>query len=258
MISDLEEQLANLSRHVDFPPTPPLAAMVRARLVAPRPRPVIRRRRMILAAAAAILAVALGVPPVRTAIAHWLGIRGVVITPVRSLPPIPTPRPTTSASGLGSNLGLGQRSSVESARRTAGFAVLVPQLAVSPGAVYLRSDLGPVVTLVYGPSTGLPPAGQTGVGLLVTEFRGATDPVLIQKFVSAQTTITPVTVDGGSGFWLGGAPHQLAYDLPDGSVAPDTLRLAGPTLVFEHGDITIRVEGDLTETQALAIAHSLR
>jgi hypothetical protein len=28
--------------------------------------------------------------------------------------------------------------------------------------------------------------------------------------------------------------------------------------VFEHGDITIRVEGDLTETQALAIAHSLR
>jgi hypothetical protein len=29
-------------------------------------------------------------------------------------------------------------------------------------------------------------------------------------------------------------------------------------LVFERGDVTIRVEGDLTEMQALAIAHSLR
>ena len=96
------------------------------------------------------------------------------------------------------------------------------------------------------------------MGLLITEFRGATDPMLIQKFVTPETTITPVTVDGGPGFWLGGAPHQLAYDLPDGSFAPDTLRLAGPTLVFERGDITIRVEGNLTETQALTIAHSLR
>jgi hypothetical protein len=258
MISDLEQQLADLGRHVEYPPTPPLAAMVRPRLVAPPAGPVRRRKRTILAAAAAILALALGVPPVRTAIAHWLGIQGVVISPVNSLPPIPAPHPTASPSGVGSNLGLGQRGALESARRSAGFQVLIPQEAGSPDAVYLRSDLGPVVTLVYAPRAGLPSSGQTGVGLLITEFRGATDPMLMQKFVSAETTITPVTVDGGSGFWLGGAPHQLAYNLPDGSIAPDTLRLAGPTLVFERGDVTIRVEGNLTETQALAIAHSLR
>ncbi len=213
---------------------------------------------MILAAVAAMLAVALGVPPVRTAIAHWLGIQGVVITPVHTLAPSPSPPPAASPSGLGSNLDLGQSSTLEMGRRTAGFQVVVPQSLGSPDAVYIRSDLGPVVTLVYTPRIGLPPSGQTGVGLLITEFRGATDPMLIQKFVAADTTITPVTVDGGSGFWLGGAPHQLAYHLPGGSFVPDTLRLAGPTLVFERGDVTVRIEGDLTESEALAIAHSLR
>jgi hypothetical protein len=259
MISDLEQRLADLGGHVGFPPTPPLAAMVRPRLAESQRQPTRKRGAMILGAVGAILAVTLGVPPVRTAIAHWLGIQGVVISPVTSLAPNLAPPRTASPSDLGSNLGLGQRSSVESARRTAGFQVLVPQEPGSPDAVYFRTDLGPVVTLVYAPRNGLaPPSGQTGVGLLVTEFRGATEPMLIQKFVTAETTVTPVTVDGGSGFWLGGAPHQLAYVLPDGSIAPDTLRLAGPTLVFERGDVAVRIEGNLTEAQALAIAHSLR
>jgi hypothetical protein len=257
MISDLEQRLADLGPRVDFPPTPQLAAMVRPRLAEPPRRPIIKRGAVVAAAVVAILGLALGVPPVRTAIAHWLGIQGIVISPVPSLSPIPTPHPASSSSGLGSNLDLGHLSTLEIAARTAGFQVVVPQAPGAPDAVYVRSDLGPVVTLTYAPRTGLLPSGQTGVGLLITEFRGATDPMLMQKFVSADTTITPVTVDGGSGFWLDGAPHQLAYDLPDGSVAPDTLRLAGPTLVFERGDITIRVEGDLTETQALTIAHSL-
>jgi hypothetical protein len=257
MISGLEQRLADLGRHVEFPPTPPLAAMVRPRLAPPPRRPTFKRGAMVMAAVAAILGIALGVPPVRTAIAHWLGIQGVVISPVTSLAPNPAPHPTGSLSGPGSNLGLGQLTTLERARVTAGFPVLVPRASGSPDAVYTRSDLGPVVTLVYAPRSGLPSSGETGVGLLVTEFRGATDPMLIEKFIGPGTTITPVTVDGGSGFWLEGAPHQLAYDLPDGSFVPDTLRLAGPTLVFERGDITLRVEGNLSETQALAIAHSL-
>jgi hypothetical protein len=261
MISDLEKRLADLGQQVAFPPTPPLAAMVRPLLSRPPRRPVFSRPRMILAAAAAaavLLTVVLGVPPVRTAIAHWLGIQGVVISPVTSLAPMPTPHTTVSPSGPGSNLSLGQRSTLETARQTAAFPVVLPQALGSPDAVYERSDLGPVVTIVYGPRGGLPPSHLTGVGLLITEFRGATDPMLIQKFVGPETTVTPVTVDGGSGFWLDRAPHQLAYLLPGGGFAADTLRLAGPTLVFERGDVTIRLEGNLTETQALAIAHSLR
>jgi hypothetical protein len=180
-----------------------------------------------------------------------------VISPVPTLSPQPVPRHTPSLPGLGANLGLGRLSTIEMARRTVGFRVLVPRSLGSPDAVYIRSDLGPVVTLVYAPRTGLPPSGQTGVGLLITEFRGATNPMVMQKFVTPQTTITPVTVAGGPGFWLGGASHQLGYLLPAGSFAPDTLRLAGPTLVFERGGLTVRIEGNLTETAALAIAQLL-
>jgi hypothetical protein len=245
---DLERRLTDLGRHLEFPPTPPLAAMVRPHLTRPSRGPRITRWRVVLAAAIAILGVAFGVPPVRTAIAHWLGIQGVVINPVRSLP---TP------SGPGANLNLGRRSSLESARQSAGFRLLVPQALGAPDAVYTRFDIGPAVSLVYAPRAGLPQSRQTGVGLLVTEFRGATDPVLIQKFVGPGTTVLPVTVNGGSGFWLGGAPHEVAYALPDGSLQPDTLRLSGPTLVFENGPVTIRIEGAVTEAQALAIARSL-
>jgi hypothetical protein len=259
MIGDLEQRLADLGRQVEFPPTPPLAATVRASLrESPPRRRLTRRTRMILAAVAAVLAVVLGVPPVRTAIAHWLGIQGVVISPANSLSPSPATRPTAAPSELGANLGLGKRNTLATARSTAGFSVMLPQALGAPDAVYTRSDVGPVVTLVYAASSSLPPSHQTGVGLIITEFRGTTDPMLIQKFVGPETTVTPITIDGGPGFWLDGVPHQLAYILPDGTFAPDTLRLAGPTLVFERGDITIRLEGNLRETQALAIARSLR
>jgi hypothetical protein len=257
MTGNLEEQLADLGRHLQFPPTPPLAATVRPRLHTAPTQPWRRRLALILATVAALIAIILGVPPIRTAVAHWLGIQGVVISPLTSLSPTPV-APAPSGSSLGAHLGLGQRSTLDGARRAAGFTVVVPQALGSPDAVYVRSDLGPVVTLVYAPRSGLRASHQTGVGLLITEFRGATDPMLIQKFIGPDTTVTAVTVDDGTGLWLDGAPHQLAYMLPDGSIVGDTLRLAGPTLAFERGAVTIRIEGAIGETQALAIAHSLR
>ena len=148
MSSGLEEQLTELGHHVEFPPTPPLALLVRPRLAVSAARPSSRRPALILATAAGILALGLGVPPVRTAIAHWLGIQGVVISPVPTLSPQPVPRHTPSLPGLGANLGLGRLSTIETARPTVGFQVLVTRSLGSSDAVYIRSDLGPVVTLV--------------------------------------------------------------------------------------------------------------
>ncbi len=251
MSTEVEQLLTELGRRIAFPPTPQLALLVGPRLSQPQPRPLVTRWRIALASAVAILAVVFGVPPVRTAIAHWLGIQGVVITPVTSLPATPTSHPK-------SGLNLGQPTSLPAARLAAGFPVLLPQSLGAPDAVYTRSDVGPVVSLAYAPRAGLPQSGETGLGLLITEFRGSTNPQLIQKFVLPGTSVTPVTVNGGSGFWLDHAPHELAYELPDGSIDADSLRLAGPALVFERGDVTIRIEGNLSEAQALAIAGTLR
>jgi hypothetical protein len=67
MSSGLEEQLTELGHHVAFPPTPPVALLVRPRLAASAARASSRRPALILAAIAGILALGLGVPPVRTA-----------------------------------------------------------------------------------------------------------------------------------------------------------------------------------------------
>jgi hypothetical protein len=255
MIDDLERRLVDLGRHIEYPATPVLAASVRQRLPQmARPRFVTRVRVGIALAAAAVVVV-FAVPQVRTAIAHWLGIRGVEITPVQTLPP--TAHPSVSPSALGGQLSLGELSTLTAVGGAAGFQVLVPSTFGAPDAVYLRSDMSAIVSLVYRPRPGLAESAQTGVGLLVTEFRGTVDTAVFQKFVGPDGTVTPVSVGGGAGFWIAGAPHALGYVLPDGTLAVDTLRLAGPTLVYERGDITIRIEGALTESQALTIASSL-
>jgi hypothetical protein len=203
-----------------------------------------------------LAALVLGVPPLRTTVAHWLGIRGVQIVPVQTLPPIPsrTQRPLESPAVPGALLGLGVPVSVAQAQARVGFPPLIPAALGPPDAVWVRDDDGGVVTLVYLPRAGLPASSNSGVGLLVTEFRATVDSALFLKFVGPETQVLPVGVGGQPGFWIGGAPHDIGYVLPDGSVVADSLRLAGPTLVFQRGALSVRIEGAITEAQALHIA----
>ena len=252
----LEQHLTELGSHLVFPATPPLAAAVRVRLSAEWSRRRTPRWRLIAAALAAALAIVFGIPPVRTAVAHWLGISGIVIRPVPSLPAATPPRASPSVSDLGRRLGLGTVSSLRDAQALAGFVIAVPGSLGAPDAVYVRTEPGRVVTLVYRPRPGLPQSAQTGVGILITEFRGSVDPGLFQKLIVAGTPLTPVTVNGGQGYWIPSV-HGIAYELADGSIYPDQVRLAGPVLIFERGDMTVRIEGAGTEDRALAIAASL-
>ena len=73
----------------------------------------------------------------------------------------------------------------------------------------------------------------------------------------ADTRIDRVTVQGEPGFWLSGASHSLLYEEPNGTVRDVPARLAGPTLVWRHGDRTLRLEADVTKSRALAIARSI-
>src|SRR5690349_1286055 len=86
----LERILTDLAARIDFPPTPDLAASVRAALVTePAPAPPVPRvprrrldRRWLALAAAIVLLVAIGVaaiPRARHAVADWLGLPGIHI-----------------------------------------------------------------------------------------------------------------------------------------------------------------------------------
>ncbi len=110
---------------------------------------------------------------------------------------------------------------------------------------------------MYKPRTDLPASAQTGVGLLLTEFQGTMEAGFFAKVAEPGTTIESLAVHRQAAYWLGGAPHAFFYRNAAGEIYPDTLRLATNTLVWQAGTVTLRVEGDITKAQALAIANSL-
>ena len=240
---DLERDLRELGAALEYPPTPDVAGAVRGRLAAaPGRRGFPLRRALVLGFAA--LAVAVGavmaVPQARTAILEWLGLRGVEIERVPTQPRAPA---------AGAGLGLGERVTLAEARRRARFRVAASE--EKPDAVYF-SALAPggQVAYVYG--------SERNVHVLVTQFRARIEEAFIRKTAGPQTRVARVTVNGEPGFWLAGAPHELVYLDPDGEPIFETLRLAGNTLLWQRGEVTLRLEGDLTKTEALRLAESLR
>jgi hypothetical protein len=270
-LPDLERALADLAADLEFPPTPDLAAAVASRLdeaPAPAPARAPRRRRLagvsgwrrlaVVGLAAVLLAAAVLVasPGTREAVARRLGLRGVGVELGGPPPPTVTTRP-----GERLDLGLGQRVTLEEARRRVGFPVLVPGAAGfrQPAAVYVNEavPVGGRVDLVYRARPGLPASPFTDVGLLVTEFRGQPTPDFIKK-VARAGLVEEVTVDGQPGYWFSGEPHFFTYLDATGQVRDEQTRLAGNTLIWQRGDLTLRIEGEISRQEALALARSMR
>jgi hypothetical protein len=237
-MAELELALRELGREVEFPATPDLAPAVRRRL-AERRQPWWRRP---LVVALAVLVVAIGavlaVPSARTAILDWLGIEGARITHVEQLPPAP----------VVGHLDLGQTVTLAEARRRAPW-LLVPQAEEvgAPDRIGFSTAIpGGKVTFLWGTPTD--------VRLLLTQFRGE---AFIEKLVQAGTNVEPVTVNGGPGAWLEDE-HVLIYRNAFGAMRQDTARLAGRTLLWQRGNVTLRLEGALSREEALRIGRSAR
>jgi hypothetical protein len=73
----------------------------------------------------------------------------------------------------------------------------------------------------------------------------------------AFTDIHRTDVDGDPAIYVD-RPHVVIYDDRDGTLREATARLAAATLIWESDGITYRLEGDLTEDEAVAIAESMR
>ena len=255
-MAELEEQLAALAARIEWPPTPRLSATS-----APKIQPARRawaQPRWALAAVAvlAIVATLLAYTPTRTAIADWVNLH----TNLRHTTALPTPSPLPSGT-LGSNLGLGKRTTLEAAQSAVGWQVLVPAQLDPPDAVYLLMPPGGPsqgeVTLVYGPRPGIATANETGVGVLVTEARGSVNEQFFEKTAGPDTTVETVSVDGHDGWWISGKPHMFVFVDSNNEPRFETLRLATNTLVTDDGGTIVRIEGHMTKEQALQIAGTL-
>jgi hypothetical protein len=219
----LERELR--SARVDWPETPEL----RLELAPQR-----RSQRPLLVALAVLvlaLAVAFAVPSARSALLRFFHLRGVTVERVETLPP---------AFRRSLQAGLGPERTLAEAARVAGFTpVLPPGLDVR--SAYAR--LGVIAIPLGG-------------GRLLSELSVA-DLGLSKKFAGQATRIEPVRVNGDDGIWLEGGEHVLVYLNRDGTPVVQTLRLAGNTLVWQHRGLTYRLEGPLTEQQALKLAASI-
>ena len=264
----LERILVEVGRRLEEPPSMDMAAAVGRRLRSEpaagrrsvlvfRPRPAFgpARWRAAAVAVAAVIVVIAGTlvfsPGARRAVAGWLGLRGVRIEVTPSAPGTPSLSP-------GPAPDLGPRVSLAEAERQAGFDVLLPNLPelglpdevhVDPLFIYEQ------VFLVYRARPGIPEAEATGVGLLISEFRGRTDPDFYKKISNGGGSVQFLRVNGGDGYWIEGL-HEVSYLDPKGLVVQDTTRIADNVLIWEQGNLTLRLESALSLNEALRIARS--
>jgi hypothetical protein len=215
---DLELALQRLGRELDWPVEPHLAPAVAARLRARRRGHLRRPLALAFALLVAALAVALAVPPARSAILDFLGIGGVRIERVETLPPLPAERAAP-----------GPRVPLAEARVAVGFDLVVPEEYRS---VHLENG---IVTFVWPER-------------LLMEFQG--DELFLKKALEEDTSVEWLDLQGRMGVWLEGAPHGLF--LPGGEA-----RLAGNVLLWVDRGVTFRLEGDLTRRRALELAGTL-
>jgi hypothetical protein len=234
-MSELELALTRLGGEVDYPESPDLVGPVRRRLAAGR-RPVAWRRPLVIALAALLVAVAaaMAVPQARSQILDWLGIGSVTIRYVDNLPKVGKTQ---------DDLALGERVSFADARERASFPVRVPTLeGLQDPDVYL-GQLGQV-SFLYG--------SEEDPRLLITQIIGTG---ALEKLLSQATTVERVRVGPAEGAWLEGGEHVLFFP----STGPESQRLVGNTLLLEREDgVTVRIEADVSEREALRIFRSMR
>ena len=70
--------------------------------------------------------------------------------------------------------------------------------------------------------------------------------------------VRSVTVGGEPGFFFSGEPHFFSYQDSTGQFREEQTRLAGNTLIWQRGELTLRLEGNLSAGQAVRIAESMR
>jgi hypothetical protein len=239
---ELARDLTALGRTAAVPPpTGGLETAVMARVaVLPAPRrPAAvaadwwreHRRRFALLAGAVLLAL-LATPPVRAAVADWFGFGAVKVEQRDSGPTGPASPPPTVAPG---------RPASEAAAAV-GFSVSVPAELGEPDGVHVAADRASV-SMSWT-------TAQDGV-LRLDQFGARLDFAVVKRAPGVLFT----DVGGGDGVWFE-EPHEIALLENDGTPVRHSARLAGHTLIWQDGDVTLRLEGDVSLERAVQIAES--
>lgn len=229
-MTELERDLRLLGDEVAWPATPAFE-------LAPAPRraawlrPLALGLAVALAALGALLALS---PGARSAFLEIFRLQGATVERVETLPDV-------RARGI----DFGERVDRAAAERALGFELL--DLG-EPDAIFLRD--GPAATLVYGD-----PARPRAV---LTQLRGGVFDGFVKKAAAAGTRIEEVTVGGERGLFLSGDEHVVMFLDERGNITGEETYLAGTVLLWNRGELLLRLEGDLTRDEAIELAESAR
>jgi hypothetical protein len=244
---DLEDGLRDIGARLRYPPAADLRPAVLSRIEGGERRGLLDLIRSPLSFAPAVatlvllLAATLAFQPVGSQAAEALGLRGITLFRV----------PDAAQPGPGRVIPTDAErvASVQIASRDVGFTVRVPAMLGQPDEIHVRTADGAALAfLVY----------DSRPSVLVTQLRGTLEAQLLGKTLPPGTTAMELTVNGGRGVWIEGAPHEFFYRAPSGEILTDTVRLAGNVLLWEQDGLLMRIEAQVDREQALRIAASMR
>jgi hypothetical protein len=237
----LENDIALLGRAFTFPDTPSLAARIRAGIESrPTERAPAPRWQLALSAVAAV-AVALAfiasvAAPAREAVAD-------IFDRINIFEVDEVPSDTTRDI-------MGEQTSLEAAESAVGFPLLLADGAAPDRA--LLQDFGQVTAAVLFYRT----EGGTTYALFETNTHVGKG-LSVGKGVVESGQAQPVDGLGGEAYWLTGLRIVQYYDT-DGAVLQGSVRATDVnTLLWEENGRVFRIEGNLSQDQAIEVARSL-
>ncbi|MEV4474760.1 hypothetical protein [Nonomuraea sp. NPDC049504] len=192
-----------------------------------RRRRRVARWKVVTAVVVAVAALVAATPQGRAAVVRILRFAGIELRVGDTTPP-----PVTTTAPLP-----GERTVAPTE---------VPRMARTPAALgppqrTTVSDGGRVVSMFWPD------------GIRLDQFDGTLDPYLFKKLGPPYPDFTEV--GGRTAWWIKG-DHPLGHiRRQDGTEVP--LRQAGPTLIWQHGTLNLRLEGLKSKEEAVRVAESL-
>jgi len=153
-----------------------------------------------------------------------------------------------------------ERITLREARVRAGAdrPLLLPETPVAgrPDEVYdAKMSYGSALGFVYRARPGLPPVGNTGIGIVLTETPGDLGATYLRD-IPGNRTLEEVEVGGDPGYWI----REARLDpLTSGLTASGrTGRPQAGVLLWNRDGLALRLESNLTREEAMRIAESVR
>lgn len=231
------EEVAETAVHFSYPETPDIAGMVQQRLQ-PQSRSA-KPLRWAVALAVVLMLVAVGllaIPPVRAAVLDWLRIGAIEIFVTEEVPELEMPAPVSITD-------LGEPISLAEAQEIFPVPLWLPPEWDESEVVYshLFFDRMPVMTMQW--------QNADGVTLTLSQIAA---PNLGMKWAGGEQVVETAVHDE-TAVWIEG-PHPLELS---GGGFDFQIVVETNVLIWTQGEVTYRLEGQMSQSEAHEFAESL-